>query len=205
MNLNDQTLAALVLYGLPVLFSVIFVAALGAPLPSTLLLIVAGSLVGGGELSLWPVVGLATTAAVIGDNLGYALGRRGGRPLALRLSQRLKQESRLAGAEQLMVQWGGIGVFFSRWLLTPLGPWLNVAGGVTLFSWKRFIVWGTAGEALWVSLYVGLGILAGEQLGLVIDGLGDLIWLVMALFATVVIGRQLVARPKNSQPSSTPF
>jgi membrane-associated protein len=204
MNLNDQTLAALVLYGLPVLFSVIFVAAAGAPLPSTLLLIVAGTLVGGGEMSLWPVVALATTAAVMGDNLGYALGRRGGRPLALRLSQRLKQESRLAGAEQLMVQWGGIGVFFSRWLLTPLGPWLNVAGGITLFSWKRFIVWGTAGEALWVSLYVGLGILAGEQLGLVMDGLGDLIWLVMALFATVVIGRQLVAGPKNSQRSSTP-
>jgi membrane-associated protein len=191
MIFSDQTLAALVLYGLPVLFSAVFVAALGLPLPSSLLLLVAGSLISVGEMSFWQVVGLASAAAIFGDNVGYLLGRRGGRPLALKLSQRLKQDDKMADAEQFMSRWGGLGIFFSRWLLTPLSPWLNLAGGMTLYSWRRFLVWGVAGETLWVILFVGLGMAVGEQLGLLVDTLGDLIWLVMSVFATAVIGRYL--------------
>jgi membrane-associated protein len=191
MIFSDQTLAALVLYGLPVLFSAVFVAALGLPLPSSLLLLVAGSLINVGEMGFWQVVGLASAAAIFGDNVGYLLGRRGGRPLALRLSQRLKQEDKMADAEQFMSRWGGLGIFFSRWLLTPLSPWLNLAGGMTLYSWRRFLVWDVAGETLWVILFVGLGMAVGEQLGLLVDTLGDLIWLVMGVFATAVVGRYL--------------
>jgi membrane-associated protein len=198
MILSDQTLAALVLYGLPVLFTTVLVAAMGLPLPSSLMLLVAGSLVQVGEMSFWAVAGLAASAAVFGDNLGYLLGWRGGRPLALRLSRRLKQESKMAGAEQFMCRWGGPGIFFSRWLLTPLGPWLNLAGGMTLYSWWRFLVWDVAGETLWVLLYIGMGMIVGEQLGLMVDTLGDLTWLVMALFATAVIGRQLYRQARQN-------
>jgi membrane-associated protein len=191
MNFSNETLAALVLYGLPALFTVVFVAAVGLPLPSSLLLLVAGSLIDVGEMSFWPVVASATAAAVLGDNLGYAVGRRGGRPLALRLSQRFNLEQKISAGEAFMAQWGGPGVFFSRWLLTPLGPWVNLAGGAAIFSWWRFLLWDAAGETLWVVLYVSLGMLVGEQLGLLVDAQGDLTWLVMALFATAVMGRSL--------------
>ena len=43
--------------------------------------------------------------------------------------------------------WGGAGVFFSRWLVTPLGPWINLASGAAAYSWLRFTLWDFLGES----------------------------------------------------------
>lgn len=79
MSIDDQLLSALTLYGLPVLFVAVLVAASGMPLPATLLLITAGSFVHQGSLSLWHVLATALIAAVFGDQIGYGMGRWGGR------------------------------------------------------------------------------------------------------------------------------
>ena len=75
MSLDDQLLSALTLYGLPVLFVAILLAASGIPLPATLLLIAAGSFVEQGSLSFWQVLGIALIATVFGDQLSYGIGR----------------------------------------------------------------------------------------------------------------------------------
>ena len=64
MNLTDQLLAALSVYGLPLLFGVIAIAAVGVPMPVTLMLVAAGSFVELGEMKLWQVLVVASGAAV---------------------------------------------------------------------------------------------------------------------------------------------
>jgi membrane protein DedA with SNARE-associated domain len=54
-------------------------------------------------------------------------------------------------------RWGGLGVFFSTWLVAPLGPWVNLAAGATGMGAVRFTVWDAIGDAIWVAIYVGLG------------------------------------------------
>ena len=87
MSLSDYLLSTLGLYGPSVLFVVLLVGAIGLPSPGSLLLLVAGSFVEQGEMSLWQVLALACAGSVIGDQIGYALGRWGGRRVTSRLER----------------------------------------------------------------------------------------------------------------------
>ena len=157
MNLTDQLLAALSLYGLPVLFGVIAIAAAGVPMPVTLMLVAAGSFVELGEMKLWQVLIVASAAAVLGDQIGYAIGKWGGHHVVARMRRRKNGATKIAQAHAFAERWGAAGIFFSRWLVTPMGPWLNLTSGMTGYSWRRFFLWDVLGETLWVVLYVLLG------------------------------------------------
>jgi membrane-associated protein len=191
VSFSDYLLGALGLYGPPALFLVLLVGAIGVPTPGSLLLLVAGSFVEQGEMGLWPVLALALTGAVVGDNLGYALGRWGGRRLSLRLERRGGRR-RLEAAEGWLKRWGGGGVFLTRWLLSPLGSPVNLAAGASEYPWPRFLLYDLAGEALWVTIYVLLGeFFSGsvEELGSL---LGDFTWAVVGLVMAALLGWSLV-------------
>ncbi len=201
MNINDQLLAALVLYGAPVLFVVLVVAAAGLPLPATLLLIAAGAFVEQGSLSFWQVLGLGVMAAVLGDQIGFWIGRRGGHHLAVRFSRWFGGEERLLQAEAATKRWGGLGVFFTRWLVSPLGPAVNLVCGATAYPWLMFLGFDLAGELVWVVLYVMLGRLFSDRVQALSTLLGNVVWALVGLVAVVVLGWTLVQhlRPAGSR------
>lgn len=198
MSITDQILAALVVYGLPVLFGVILVCSVGVPFPISLMLVAAGSFVEQGEMKLWQVIAVASVAAVLGDHIGYGLSRWGGRRLITRLSRKIGAEARIKQAEALSKRWGGAGIFFSRWLLTALGPWVNVSSGIAAYPWRRFLFWDVLGEVLWVVLYVGIGYVFSNRVQAIAEILGNLTWVTVGLIVTVILGWQLARyiRPK---------
>jgi membrane-associated protein len=187
MTLDEYLLLGLVQYGLPVLFGVILPAAVGLPLPATLLLITAGSFIAQGELQGWAVVALALSAAVMGDLLGYTVGRWGSTPLVARLSRWGGGEERVRQAEAVSRRWGGIGIFLSRWLLTPLGPVVNLTSGITRYPLPAFLAFDVAGEALWVGLYVGLGWMFSDQIQDISEALSDVTGLAFGLVMIAVL------------------
>lgn len=191
MNISDQLLSALLNYGLPLLFSVILIASIGLPLPVSLLLVAAGSFVEQGEMNFWEVVLVASGAAIVGDQIGYGIGRWGGHHFANRLGRLIGDENRLREAEATARKWGGVSVFLTRWLMTPLGPWINLTSGISEYSWPRFLVWDVLGEVLWVVLYVGLGRIFSDRVQAMSDLLGNLTWVVVGSLAAVVFGRRL--------------
>lgn len=198
MNITDQILAALVVYGLPVLFGVILICSVGVPFPISLMLVAAGSFVEQGEMKLWQVIAVASVAAVLGDHIGYGLSRWGGRRLITRLSRKIGAETRIKQAEALSRRWGGAGIFFSRWLVTALGPWVNVSSGIAAYPWRRFLFWDVLGEMLWVMLYVGIGYVFSNRVQAIAEILGSLTWVTVGFIVTVILGWQLVQyiRPK---------
>ena len=187
MSLSDYLLGTLGLYGPTVLFAVLLVSSVGVPAPGSLLLLVAGSFVEQGEMNLWQVLALACAGSVIGDNVGYALGRWGGRRVTSRLG-RWFGESRLQSAESWLKRRGGGGIFLSRWLLTPLGPFVNIASGLTGYSWPRFLFYDLLGEALWVVLYVLLGRFFSDSVEEVGAMLGDFTWAAVGLLVAALLG-----------------
>jgi membrane protein DedA with SNARE-associated domain len=200
--MSDYLLSTLGVYGLPVLFGVLLVGSVGLPMPSSLLLVAAGSFVEQGEMTLWPVLGLSAAGAIIGDNLGYALGRWGGRRLTGRITNLVGGEERLKSAEAWLKRKQGAGVFLSRWLLTPLGPVVNIICGVTNYPWPRFLVYDVLGEALWVTLYVLLGQFFSDRVQAMSDLLGDFTWMIVGLIIALALGwilyRQFRAPVKSS-------
>jgi membrane protein DedA with SNARE-associated domain len=189
MNVRDLVLAAIAGGGYPVLFGVTTISAIGVPLPMTFVLIGAGSLIAQGEMNLWWVLILTSIGAVLGDQIGYGLARWGGRRLAHKLGRKYKiGEASLKKAEVISKKWGGSGVFFSRWLITPLGPWLNVTSGISEYPWRRFLLWSGLGEILWVALYVLLGKYFSDRVQALSETLGNLSWLILGLFVSCALG-----------------
>src|ERR1041385_2404434 len=85
----EQVLSALTQYGSPALFVIVMIAAAGVPLPVTFLLIVTGSLASQGVINLLWAIGMASAGSVIGDQIGYAIGRWGGSALIERFGRAL--------------------------------------------------------------------------------------------------------------------
>jgi membrane-associated protein len=198
MSVTDQVLAALLVYGLPVLFGVILICSVGIPFPISLMLVAAGSFVEQGDMKLWQVITVASVAAVLGDQIGYSLSRWGGRRVVNRLSRKIGVEANIKQAEALTNRWSGAGIFLSRWLITALGPWVNVASGIAAYPWRRFLFWDVLGELLWVMIYVGIGYAFSNSVQSIAEKLGNLSWVVVGFIVTLILGWQLVryVRPK---------
>lgn len=191
MNLSDYLLSTLGVYGLPVLFGTLLIGCIGVPMPASMLLLAAGSFTEQGDMSLWPVVALSAAGAIIGDNIGYALGRWGGRRVSGRLSRLIGGEQRLQEAEKWLKRREGAAIFFSRWLLTPLGPVVNITSGLTGYSWPRFLLYDVLGETLWVILYVMLGRFFSDRVQEMGELLGDFVWMIVGLLVVAVLGWKL--------------
>jgi membrane protein DedA with SNARE-associated domain len=202
MSVTEQLLAALILYGLPVLFGVIFVASIGLPLPVSFVLVAAGSFAQQGELKLTSVMLAASTAAILGDNIGYGVARWGGRRLVDRITRRFGGTKKIEKAEALSKKWGGAGVFFSRWLVTELGPWINVTSGITRYPWGHFLLWGVIGEILWVVLYVMLGYYFSDRVQFLAEILGNLAWVILGVIVATILGWKVFRylRPRQEEP-----
>ena len=203
MNITDQVLAALLVYGVPLLFAVVAISAVGVPFPVSLTLVAAGSFAKQGEMRLLPVILAGSLAAILGDQIGYGLSRWGGRPLVDRMTRRLGGEKKIKKAEALSKKWGGFGIFFSRWLITELGPSLNVTSGIAGYPWHRFILWDVLGEVLWVVLYVMLGYIFSDRVQYIAEILGNLVWAILALIVAIILGWKLFRyfRPSSSVPA----
>lgn len=181
--MTDAALALLPEYGIPLLALIVGLGCLGVPVPSSLLLLAAGAFAGAGELPLAAAAAASLAAAVAGDNLGYALGRVAAGPLTAR------QPELTARACALLASRGRLAVYFSRWLVSPLGPPINLVAGAGGMTWRRYIPAEIAGEATWVGLYMALGFSFGGMVTQLADFLGSL-----GLFLAFAIGAGLTGR-----------
>lgn len=152
-----------------------FLSCLALPIPASMLMLAAGGFAAAGDLTLAGSAAAALAGAVAGDQTGFFAGRLGGAGLLARLGERAAP---LGRAVDLLARRGGVAVFLSRWLLSALGPYVNVAAGAAGQGWLRFTLWGVAGEAVWVAVYVGVGWSVAGNLatasGMAVDVLGFL-------------------------------
>ncbi len=186
--MTDALLALLPQYGLAALVLTTFLSCLAVPLPASLMMLAGGAFVASGDL---PAAGTAVAAlggAVAGDQAGFAAGRGGGALLVARLRRSPRRDRAMLEALGLIRRRGAAAVFLSRWLLSPLGPWVNLAAGASRLGWARFSAASLAGETVWVGLYVGLGAAFSDRLVEVARLLGDATWmLAMAALSGVLL------------------
>jgi membrane protein DedA with SNARE-associated domain len=125
------------------------------PLPGETALITAGVLASRGDLDIVAVIVVAAAAAIVGDNIGYWIGRVGGRKLLTRWSRLDRHASRvLPWSERFFERHGGKTIFLGRFfaILRVTAAWL---AGVSRMHWWQFFLWNAAGGICWAAL-VGL-------------------------------------------------
>jgi membrane protein DedA with SNARE-associated domain len=142
-------------YGLWFVFAIVCAESAGLWLPGETALIAAGVYAANGHLSIAAVIVVAAAGAIIGDNIGYWLGREGGRRLIYRYPWARRQADRvLPQAERFFEKHGGKAVFFARFFggIRVTGAWM---AGITRMSWWRFLLWNALGGIVWATA-VGL-------------------------------------------------
>lgn len=137
--------------GYPLLFLLVMAESAGVPVPGETALITGAALASQGQLNIGLVVAIAATGAVVGDNIGYVIGRRGGRWLLQRpgLLHRHRLEV-LAIGEPFFERHGPKAVFFGRFIL-GLRTWASWLAGATRMRWRSFALWNALGGACWAT------------------------------------------------------
>ncbi len=97
-----------------------------------------------------------------------------------------------------------LAVFISRWLVRPLGPWVNLTAGSTQYHWPRFTMAAVAGEAVWAGLYVGTGHAFAGNVQAASEKLGSVLGLMAGLAAIVALGYWLWASQRTDVAEALP-
>ena len=161
-------------YGYGALFAVLFGESFGLPFPGETFLVAASFLASQGQMRIVWIAAVAIVAAVLGDNVGYGIGRWGGQRLAMRYGARIGiTPERLAKTARFFVRFGPEIVIVARFI--PVLRQLNgvVAGGAQM-PWKRFLVYNTLGATLWVGTWTAAVFLMGQRVEVWVSRIHDL-------------------------------
>ena len=174
----------------------------GIPLPGeTTLLFAAALAFSEHKLTLWGVIVVGVIACTLGDNLGYWIGRRGGRLLLDRQRRIFRiSEEHLARGERFFLRYGSFTVFFSRFvfgLRILAGP----LAGVLKMPWKKFALFNFLGAALWVSVVASLGYFFGSRWEWFMGELDDLqlVFAILAIIGLLFLWRRQRRRTAHAQ------
>ena len=139
-------------WALLVMFALLGLESFGLPVPGETALIACSVLASQGSLTLAAVIAVGVTAAIVGDNLGYWAGRKGGRPFLERHERTRRYADRyLSRSERFFERHGGKAVFLGRFVavLRVTTAWV---AGMSRMHWWSFLAWNAAGGLVWATL-----------------------------------------------------
>jgi len=192
--------------GYPGVFLLVMAESAGIPLPGETALVTGALLASQHKLQIPVVIALAASAAIIGDNLGYLIGRKGGRWL-------LQRPGPFAGSRRQVLnagipffdRHGQHAVFFGRWLI-GLRTWASWLAGATRMPWKSFATWNALGGISWATTIGLVAYFAGTQGKNFIASFGiyGLVSTGLTFLAALLWRRRGRRRPRPERPPGAP-
>src|SRR3989440_10016761 len=184
-------------YGYLAVFVFVGVESIGIRVPGETMLVTAAIYAGTtGRLSIFWVIVASAAGAIVGDNIGYLIGRTGGYRLVKRYGRYIRlEEDRLRLGQYLFDKHGSKVVFFGRFI-SVLRIFAAFLAGVNRMHWRKFLIFNAAGGIVWSTLYGVAAFLLGKQL-LQLSGRVDLGLAVVgaaAIIAVIVFLRRNEAR-----------
>jgi membrane protein DedA with SNARE-associated domain len=187
-------------YGYAVVFVGVFLENVGVPVPGETVLLAGGALAHFGQLSLPWVIVTAIAAATLGDNLGFYIGRRGGRVLAERYGSRVGlSKARLAEFDRFFARHGPKTVFIARFI-TGLRVVCAILAGGSGMPWRTFVIFNASGAIVWCTVIGLCGYLLGRSWTLLEEWVGR-----TSLVGLVVVAAALtiwIFRSRRQAPNS---
>jgi len=151
-------------YGYLAVVALVLIEDFGVPVPGETVLILAAVYAGAGRLSIWLVVLLGFLGALLGDNIGFAIGHFGGRPLAERYGRYIfLTPERLEKATSFFERHGGKIIIVARFI-EGLRQANGIIAGISGLKWTRFLVFNAIGAALWVAVWTSVGYFSGSHI-----------------------------------------
>jgi membrane protein DedA with SNARE-associated domain len=175
----------------------------GIPVPGETILIAGAVYAGAGRLNVVALGVVAFIAAIIGDNIGFAIGHFGGRALVLRWGKYIfLTEERLDKTERFFDRRGAIVITFARFV-EGLRQANGIIAGITGMHWLRFLAFNALGAAMWVGTWVSLGYLAGDHITTIYHYITLYSYYVLIVLAVLLVG-YVAWRLRRRRRSRTP-
>jgi membrane protein DedA with SNARE-associated domain len=175
-------------YGLWAIGLLIMLEDFGVPAPGETILIAGAIYAGAGRLNIVAVGVVGFIAAIIGDNIGFAIGHFGGRALALRWGKYVfLTEERLDKAEAFFDRRGAIVITFARFV-EGLRQANGIIAGISGMHWLRFLIFNAIGAALWVGTWVSAGYFAGDHIGTIYHYINLYSYYLLIALAVLIVG-----------------
>jgi membrane-associated protein len=184
-------------YGYLALWIIVYIAAVGIPIPITLLLLAAGAFAALGDFNFVLLFIITFSALICGDNTGYWIGRIWGSKVLNWIERskrwnRLIPPQRIAQSRQYFQHRGGWAIFLSRFLFSALGGIINLLSGSELYPYRYFLLLDSSGEALGAIIPLFLGYVFGASWEAVGDVLGYSSFLILSLLIVIVLVSRLI-------------
>lgn len=198
-------------YGYWAVFALVGLESLGIPLPGETILIVASTLAGKfHHLNVWGIFAAASAGAIIGDNIGFWIGDKGGYRLLRRYGKYVHlEEGKLKVGRYIFDRHGGKVVFFGRFV-SVLRTYAAFLAGTNRMRWRTFLVYNAAGGVVWSGIYAFAAYYAGSSLrrsngkiDIVIGVVAAVVIVAMFLFVRRQ-GGKLQARAEAAYPGPLP-
>ena len=158
----------------------------GVPLPGETILIAASVYAGAGKLNIAVVWLVAVVASVIGDNIGFAIGHYGGERLVTKYGRYIfLSAKRFNAAQNFFNKYGGPVVTVARFI-AGLRQLNGIVAGSANMKWRTFLIFNILGAVLWVSVWSGVGYLAGNHINTIYHQLRRFELLALALAVLIV-------------------
>jgi membrane protein DedA with SNARE-associated domain len=188
-------------FGYPLLFLIVMCESGGLPVPGETGLIAAAVLASQGKLKIELVIALAAAGAIVGDNIGYLIGRKGGRWILQRPGPFLHQRQRvLETGTPFFERHGPKAVFFGRFVL-GLRVWASWLAGATHMHWRSFVLWNALGGITWATAIGLIAYFLGNSAGSAIEAFG---LYGLAAVLIVLVTAFVMHRRHRRQASSAP-
>lgn len=201
--MNTFFLDALQLYGYPVLWLIVFIAAAGIPISGSVLLFASGAFAALGDFNIVILFPVALSAAVMGDNLTYYIGRRVGVSLFHWVERQkrfrfITPQTMERGLESFRrnAAWT---IFMTRCLLVALGGPVNLVAGLEQYPYPRFLLWDISGQILGAAIPLGLGYIFAQSWEEVASVFGAVSSLLLALIVALIISVMLIRNVRQRQ------
>jgi membrane protein DedA with SNARE-associated domain len=175
-------------YGYWAVFVVVALESLGIPLPGETILIAAGTYAGHThKLSPWGIFAAAAAGAIIGDNIGYWIGDKGGYRLLRRYGHYVRfDESKMKIGRYIFDRHGAKVVFFGRFV-SILRTYAAFLAGTNRMHWRTFLVFNAAGGIVWSAIYTFAAYAVGNTLRNVSGTLNIILGIVAAIAIIITI------------------
>ena len=175
-------------WGYLAIAGVIGVESFGVPAPGQTIMVAAAIYAGAGRMNVFAVAAISILAAVLGDNIGYWIGVRGGRRAVHRFGKYvLITPERLARAERFFARRGNRIVVVARFI-DGLRQLNGVIAGITAMPWRTFLTYNTIGAVLWAGWWTTVSYLLGTHLIEIIEHAHRYKWYAIALIAVAIAG-----------------
>ena len=192
-------------YALP---AIVGLESMGVPSPGETALVLAAVLASEGKLQIWLVIVIAAASAIVGDNIGYWLGRMIGREVLEAPGPFQKRRKRLiAVGQRFFDKHGGKAVFFARWvaLVRIAAAWF---AGIEKMRFLEFFLWNAAGGITWATAYGLVGFYGGKGAADAITHYGVIAAIVLGVLIVVALVAMRVrehraGRAQEPEPPST--